>query len=56
MTQPYPTTPNDPGQPVPPATHQPHTQPVHAPVPEEPIHPAIPEAPPEVPTPGDPPR
>jgi len=45
MTQPYPMTPNDPGQPLPPATHEPHTQPIHQPVPEEPIHPEIPEQP-----------
>jgi len=45
MTQPYPTSPNDPGLPLPPATHEPHTQPIHAPVPEEPIHPEVPGVP-----------
>lgn len=47
MTQPYPMTPNDPGQPQPPATHEPHTQPIHPPVPAEPIHPEVPDPSPE---------
>lgn len=50
MTQPYPVSPNDPGQPLPPATHEPHTQPIHPPVPEEPIHPGIPAQPEIAPT------
>ncbi len=56
MTQPYPSSPNDPGLPVPPPTHQPHTQPLHAPIPEVPIHPAIPDEPAHVPEPAEPAR
>ncbi len=42
MTQPYPHTPNDPGQPQPPPVHEPHPQRIHEPIPVEPIHPDLP--------------
>ncbi len=49
MTQPYPQTPNDPEQPLPPAVHEPKTQPIHQPIPDEPIHPELPRTPPPAP-------
>ena len=49
MTQPYPTTPNGPEPGFSPV-HQPHTQPIHEPIPEAPIHPETPSFEPEVPT------
>ena len=50
MTQPYPTSPNDPRSPKP--GHSPGEQPIHAPIPEEPIHRPIPEITPPVPEPA----
>jgi hypothetical protein len=46
MTQPYPTDPNGPFQPGFSPVHEPHTQPIHKPIPDEPIHPEIPDQPP----------
>jgi hypothetical protein len=40
---PYPQTPNDPGQPVPPPVHEPKPQRIHEPIPAEPIHPELPD-------------
>jgi hypothetical protein len=37
MTQPYPQTPNDPEQPLPPAVHEPKTQPIHQPIRGRPV-------------------
>ena len=54
MTMPYPTSPNDPGQPPPAPMHSPGPQRIHEPIPAEPIHPDIPEEPPGPGTPGDP--
>jgi hypothetical protein len=49
MTMPYPQSPNDPGQPLPPPVHEPRPQRIHEPVPPEPIHPEIPGKPEEIP-------
>jgi hypothetical protein len=56
MTQPYPTSPNDPGQPQPPPIHHPHTQPLHSPVPDEPMHAPVPEVTPPDQSPDEPPN
>lgn len=45
MTMPYPTSPNDPGQPLPPPIHEPKPQRIHEPIPAEPVHPDLPEQP-----------
>jgi hypothetical protein len=47
MTMPYPSSPNDPGQPQLPSVHEPIPQRIHEPIPAEPIHPAAPPEPDE---------
>ena len=39
MTQPYPASPNDPGETPLPPIHEPKPQPIHEPLPPEPIRP-----------------
>jgi hypothetical protein len=57
MTQPYPHTPNDPGQPQPPPVHTPRPQRIHEPIPVEPVHPELPHEPGPAPEPAiEPPR
>jgi hypothetical protein len=46
MTMPYPSSPNEPGQPSLPPVHAPGPQRIHEPIPVEPIHPELPDAPP----------
>jgi hypothetical protein len=45
MTMPYPSSPNDPGQPHLPAVHEPIPQRIHEPIPAEPINPGAPVEP-----------
>src|ERR1700722_20958807 len=45
MTMPYPSSPNEPGQPTLPPVHAPGPQRIHEPIPVEPIHPELPETP-----------